>query len=253
MEKLNYPDYVPADVIAAHKRTLFHWEEEGAEIANRLILRRCMEKVYRDVGKMLNGLPKALGPSGDQATPWDHFFEVIVTMEGDFEQVTQTIKPMRKELKRRMGRTQKLGTQLFADLKWAMDGSSKGPEYHGLGVPEEFDNLDVIEKIVEAASKWDKQSLYDDFAVLSGFSIPTKTTREIHYARSVHACLRKACNRGLYGFPSAEKFKLPYLLSYDNYARITRAALDLPDDLGPYKRSFSGEDLRLAKAFSSTP
>lgn len=186
-------------------------------------------------------------------TPWDYLFDVMVTMEGDFEQVKHTIKPMRKELKRRMSRIQKSGAQLLADLKWAVDGSFKGPEYHGLGVPEEFDNLNMIEKIVGAASKWDKQPIYDDFSVLSGFSIPTKTTREIHYARSVYACLRHACERGSYGVPTAKVFRLPYLLSYDNYARITRAALDLPDDLGPYKRPFSGEDLRLAKAFSFTP
>lgn len=64
METLNYPSYITTDVIAAHKNVLFQWEEDGAEIAHRLIFRSCMEKVYRDVGRVLNGLPKARGPSG---------------------------------------------------------------------------------------------------------------------------------------------------------------------------------------------
>lgn len=262
MENSDYPSYIPKDVIAAHEKIVHDWGEEVDIVARRLIFRPCMEKVYRYVGKLLNGLPAAFGPSGDKMTPWDYFLEIMVTMEGEYGWVSDTIKPARKELKKRMQRIHRSGAQLLADLKWAQGGSNRWShylqynhlQYHGLSLPDEFEfeMIEKLEKIIEAASTWDGKSAYDEFAAICKRGVFKKSSPEIHYAQSVYGLLRHACEHGSYGFPAVEKFRLPYLLSYDNYARITRAALDLPDDLGPYRRPFSGEDLRLAKAFSKT-
>lgn len=257
IEDTTYPSYIQADVITAYKNVLFGCGEEVDSIARRLITRPCMEKVYRDVGRLLNGLPEAPGPSGSKMTPWDYFFEIMVMMEGEYSWIADTVKPARKELKKRMRRIRSSGAQLLADLKWVLGGSDarilhfhNGQEYHGLSVPDEFaEHFEMVEKIIEAATTWDAKSAYDELAGLNGRAVFTKASPEILYAQSVHDLLRHACEQDSYGFPTVEKFRLPYLLSYDNYARITRAALDLPDDLGPYRRPFSGEDLRLAKAF----
>ncbi len=262
MENSNYPSYITKDVIAAHERVVHDWGEEGDIVARRLIFRPCMEKVYRDVGKLLNGLPEAPGPSGSVGTPWDWFLEIMVTVEGEYNWISKTIKPARKELKQRMKKIHSSGAQLLTDLKWALGGSDRWlnhlqynrSQYHGLSLPDEFEfeMVEKLEKIIEAASTWDGKSAYDEFAAICEGGVFKKSSPEIHYAKSVYGLLRHACEHGSYGFPAVEKFRLPYLLSYDNYARITRAALDLPDDLGPYRRPFSGEDLRLAKAFSKT-
>lgn len=139
---------------------------------------------------------------------------------------------------------------LWVEKKHRLENLIHGIE-HGYEVPEPLSVADILEALVHSLEGW-KPGRFGDM-----YDEQTQGTKKPQvYVRAVDKVLHRNCELGMCGFPALDALPYGRLLSYDNLARLTRAALDLPDEppkAAPPSNYFSTPASRAAKAATWKP
>jgi hypothetical protein len=228
-----YPAYIPPEVISAYES----WQSDDlSDVAQRLIFRPSMQKVYVDLGKVLTGIPSQYLDSvmdGPQLTPWQVFFDTAVSTIDSVEMAREKLK-LRAELARRIKSVGASCQSLLDDLAWI------GDLRHGLLPPDELFWTHAIEAIANASASWDSESA----EVVDGFDkISRKYAPARQYAKEFAETLSYISKNNIHGFPSPDRFNAAHVVSYANIARIARAALNYPDAETSTYRPFGARDV----------
>lgn len=273
------PDYIPEAVAAEYARLSAEWGlyPEKAARLHRLIHRPCMAKVYKSLAARLS-TPEA----------WQAFFAAAFIQTVVPENWKTTFKPAREKFARQRGRAIKAGRELLAALRAMQEGEHgfrpprelrsihdllslpEGPiiearkkrnrarmyailaaSLKGEPQPSQAQEaasdgpsvLDTVAAVVRLLEDWTPGNFGDSFNEQTQGAKPPQV-----YVRSVDKVFHRYCESGLYGFPPLEVLPNRRLLSYDNLARLTRAALDIPDVIPEYpnRKTFNAEDVRRA-------
>lgn len=273
------PDYIPKEVAAEYARLMdeFSSSQKERDRLNRLVFRPCMEKVYKALACKLSS-PEA----------WNEFFSQAFVQTVVPDGWNSNFKPARDEFVKQRSRAISAGRELLAALQAMQEGEhgyhppfelrsiysllslpagpiievkkqrdrarlyavlahaiagtstepqSKTEEINGPSV------LEAVAAIVRLAEEWTPGKFGDSFSEQTQGTKPKQV-----YVRAVDRVFHRICESGMYGFPSLDALPNGRLLSYDNLARLTRAALDIPDAYPGYpnRKTFNGEDVRRA-------
>lgn len=273
------PDYIPEAVAAEHARLLAEWAlfPQEAACLDRLIHRPCMAKIYKSLAARLS-TPEA----------WKEFFNEAFIQTVVSEGWKTAFKPAREEFSRQRGRAIKAGRELLMALLAMQEGGHgylpprefrsihdllslpNGPIIEARkiqdrarmyailagalkGEPQPSQAreaasdgpsvLDAVAAVVDLLENWTPGNFGDLFKGQTQGAKPPQV-----YVRAVDKVFRRYCESGLYGFPPLKALPNHRLLSYDNLARLTRAALDIPDTIPEYpnRKTFNAEDVRRA-------
>lgn len=267
------PDFIPPEVAAGLERWLSNYSDQPDYQAcqQRLIHRQCMEKVYRSLSRHLSGEDR-----------WFRFLDGVLMASDLGDYLANHVRPAQRETPRKLKHIQDRGRKFLVALEnmWgdeARDGHGYFPPYEyfclldllrsvRMGAKGErleellyqpgeyatatrmavaaFSIQDVIRAIVGASADW-RPSPDDEWQEMHD---STKLNPRTVFVRAVDRMLREETYLadGQRTFPSPEALPDGLLLNYEDLARLTRAALDLPDRPGPGRKAFSGDNVRLA-------
>lgn len=278
------PDYIPEEMAAEYARLREKWADFPGEVArlDRLIFRPCMAKVYKSLAGRLSN------PEARKEFFNDAFIQTVVP-----DGWKSNFRPARDEFDRQRGLAIKAGRELYEALQSMQEGEHgywlprelrsirdllslpSGPIIEGrkqrdrghmydvlaqalagsppppqpeAGQADGPSVLDAVAAIVHLAEEWVPGKFGDTFSEQTQGTKPKQV-----YVRAIDKVLRRSCENGMYGFPPLDALPNGRLLSYDNLARLTRAALDIPDAIPEYpnRKTFNDQDVR--RALESAP
>lgn len=253
------PDYIPEHLAAEYARQRAEHDPFPDDVAllDRLINRPCMAKVYKTLEVHLSS-PET----------WAGFLTEARLATLPVDTWRDTIKPAREEFNRQRGRAINAGRELLAALRHLTEDHHgyRAPSevayparllseaairkgYPDWSARELFDPLwedskhrleeliqgfegpsplsvpDILEALVHSLEGWKPGRFGDMYDEQN-----QGTKRPQVYVRAVDKAFRRNCELEMHGFPALDALPYGRLLSYDNLARLTRAALDLPDE-----------------------
>jgi len=228
----------------------------GGSRLDRLIHRPCMVKVWQELAAKLTG-PEA----------WERFLLDTLMAANTAEAWKPLIKPARKDFEKRRQQAARAGGEFLARLGELAEGWAGYRVPHELNSlaplliraatrkrypieaaerlyeplldddqarlealiqgqtgPHPIAPADVVAALVETLEGWNTDETNQHPEQIQGTKKPQV------FVRAMNRALRRRSERGSPGFPSLEDLPHGRLLTLESLARLTRAALDLPDE-----------------------